>query len=322
MTLSVIIPIYDVADCLPRLLDSIYAQGLAPDEHEVICVNDGSTDNSLSVAQSYAALHPNLIIIDQPNAGVSIARNNAMARAQGDYILFADPDDRFCPGSIAPLLKETKAFPEADIIVCNSLDNDHRPYDWRNLFQENRLYGSTQILNGGLLRGSVCGVCFKRAFLIQNGITFLPKVRNGEDTAFFLQAMYHTNRTLFLNQDLYEIIGRQGSASRLYTPRRIDAMINSVEKISQLRDRLSRLPGNRPVLDYMIYSILLNLVKDTFRTRGTGYFHLRRAGIGRYCHFPLSPDTRFLRNKMELINRSFFAFYFIRRIKLFLQGRR
>ncbi len=322
MTLSVIIPIYNVADCLPRLLDSIYTQGLAPDDHEVICVNDGSTDNSLSVAQSYAALHPNLIIIDQPNAGVSIARNNAMARAQGDYILFADPDDRFCPGSIAPLLKETKAFPEADIIVCNSLDNGRRPYDWRNLFQENKLYGSTEILNGGLLRGSVCGACFKRAFLIQNDITFLPKVRNGEDTAFFLQAMYHTNRTLFFNQDLYEIIGRQGSASRLYTPRRIDAMINSVEKISQLRDRLSRLPGNRPVLDYMIYSILLNLVKDTFRTRGTGYFHLRRAGIGRYCHFPLSPDTRFLRNKMELINRSFFAFYFIRRIKLFLQGRR
>lgn len=88
---SVIIPVYNSSQFLPKCLDCVLGQTYK--EIEIICINDGSVDTSLSILNEYASLHENLIIIDQSNQGVSVARNTGIERASGNYVTFLDSDD-------------------------------------------------------------------------------------------------------------------------------------------------------------------------------------------------------------------------------------
>ena len=89
---SVIVPIYNAAPFLKETLDSIIASTYRP--IEIVMVDDGSQDNSLSIAQDYCANYPECRVIAQTNQGVSVARNNAIRHAKGMYILPVDADDK------------------------------------------------------------------------------------------------------------------------------------------------------------------------------------------------------------------------------------
>ncbi len=118
---SVIVPAYNVAAYLPRCLDSVLAQTLS--DFEAICVNDGSTDNSLQILGDYAQKDKRISIINQVNRGLSVARNMGLAAAKGDYILFLDSDDCIHP----QLLEITCSFAErysADLVSFGFLRNE------------------------------------------------------------------------------------------------------------------------------------------------------------------------------------------------------
>ena len=89
--ISVIIPIYNTAAYLPRCLDSILQNTYR--SLEIICVNDGSTDDSAVILERYAAADSRIIAVNQENAGVSAARNTGLDMATGDFIAFVDSDD-------------------------------------------------------------------------------------------------------------------------------------------------------------------------------------------------------------------------------------
>ena len=90
---SVIIPIYNAAEFLGECLDSVLAQTLT--DIEVICVNDGSPDNSLEILREYEKKDSRIKIIDQKNQGAGAARNHGMSVARGEYLSFLDSDDFF-----------------------------------------------------------------------------------------------------------------------------------------------------------------------------------------------------------------------------------
>ena len=93
MKLSIIVPVYNVADYLAKCLDSLLTQDLPQNEYEIIVVNDGSTDNSGDIAQQYADKYAGITLINQANQGLSGARNTGIQQAKGDYIQFVDSDD-------------------------------------------------------------------------------------------------------------------------------------------------------------------------------------------------------------------------------------
>ena len=93
--ISVIIPVYNTEQYLKRCLDSIKENTYQ--YLEIICINDGSTDNSLEILEQYQKDDSRFIIIDQKNSGVSKARNNGLEKATGDYIAFIDSDDWINP---------------------------------------------------------------------------------------------------------------------------------------------------------------------------------------------------------------------------------
>jgi len=121
ISLSIIIPVFNVEKYIHACLESIYCQGLDERCFQVIIVNDGTTDNSIEVIQDIIYQHHNIIVIEQENQGSWVARNTGMTKASGEYILFADPDDLLIDNSLQPLLDkalETKA----DIVVADYLE--------------------------------------------------------------------------------------------------------------------------------------------------------------------------------------------------------
>ena len=93
--ISIIIPVYKVEAYLPKCIESVLAQTFT--DFEVICVNDGSPDNCSKILEKYAQKDKRIRIVDQENQGLSMARNNGLKHANGDYILFLDSDDFIHP---------------------------------------------------------------------------------------------------------------------------------------------------------------------------------------------------------------------------------
>ena len=89
--ISIIVPVYNVEDYLPQCLDSLLSQTM--EDIEIICVNDGSTDSSLSLLESYAKKDSRIVVINKENAGVSYARNAGLEKVRGDFYMFVDSDD-------------------------------------------------------------------------------------------------------------------------------------------------------------------------------------------------------------------------------------
>lgn len=104
---SVVVPVYDVEAYLPECLDSLISQTLA--DIEIICVNDGSPDKCGEILKRYAAKDKRITVIDQPNGGLSVARNTAMERARGKYLAFVDSDDALKPDALEMLSSRAEA---------------------------------------------------------------------------------------------------------------------------------------------------------------------------------------------------------------------
>lgn len=118
---SVIIPVYNVEKYISRCLDSVVNQTLK--DIEIICVNDGSTDNSAKIAQQYAATDKRISIINQENKGLSAARNTGMKFTTGKYISFIDSDDWIDPDFFEKLYNAAESC-EADA-ACAEIKRPH-----------------------------------------------------------------------------------------------------------------------------------------------------------------------------------------------------
>lgn len=112
---SVIVPVYNVAEYLGQCLDTILLQTLQ--DIEVICVDDGSTDNSLEILNTYAFLDERIKVIHQENAGPGAARNRGMKDATGEFVIFLDSDDFFHPEMLEKMVAKAEED-ESDVVVC------------------------------------------------------------------------------------------------------------------------------------------------------------------------------------------------------------
>lgn len=119
MILSIIIPVYNASQYLRECLDSIVNQ-IFNAEYEIITVNDGSTDDSLQICEEYASRYPNIKVISEKNAGVSAARNKALAIASGEWLVFVDADDKLLPNALSVLYERAKVT-GAELVLANAV---------------------------------------------------------------------------------------------------------------------------------------------------------------------------------------------------------
>ena len=145
--LSFIIPLYNSAKWLEKCLYSVLNQDLLESEMEIICVNDGSPDNSAEMAREIGKKHPSIIVIDQPNQGPSGARNTGMKAATGKYLCFVDPDDYVEPNVYGKLVQQMEEE-QLDMLRFNhqNVNEDYQPID-KPLF-ERRFDYSPKLMSG------------------------------------------------------------------------------------------------------------------------------------------------------------------------------
>ena len=181
---------------LAECLDSILMQTLS--EIEIICINDGSTDTTPQILNAYRQRDARILIIDQQNQGVAVARNNGICKASGEYIAFMDPDDFYPNKDTLKTLYASAADHHA--LICggsfSSFDNNTKrvstyyPPDLaKYTFKEEGFvdYRDYQF-DFGYHR-----FLYNRAFLLENGITF-PLYRRFQDPPFFVRAMIAAGR--------------------------------------------------------------------------------------------------------------------------------
>ena len=207
MRVSVIIPAFNAADTISSCLDS-FVDGSV----ETIVVDDGSKDGTADIVrQSY----PDVCVRQQPNRGVSAARNAGLEVATGDYVAFVDADDRLFPGALRTACA-TVGETEPDILILRSFDGRREHYPWKRRFEPDRDYSLEDIKREGYMRGSVCGCLFKRDYLLRSSLRFPEGISMAEDQLFLNAAIAHGGRIRFKDIPFYLVDERPGSASRSY----------------------------------------------------------------------------------------------------------
>lgn len=219
MKVSVIIPVYNAEKYLRECLDSVLGQSLK--EIEVICVDDGSTDESLKILREYAEKESRLRVITQPNARQGAARNRALDLARGEYIAFLDSDDSFAPGALEKLY-ETACADRLDMLMfsCVRVAPNGREYCWSyHDFSKflpldfPRKCFSWRDCSPELFWRMPCscwGTIYARRFLEENQLRFPEKIFF-EDRPFFFFALCRAQRVGILDEALYRYSDNPGS---------------------------------------------------------------------------------------------------------------
>lgn len=197
---SVVVPVYNTAPYLAQCLDSLIGQSLA--DIEIICVDDGSTDDSPSILQEYAERDARIRVLRQQNQFAGVARNNGMAAACGEYIMFCDSDD-FMAENALELMYEKCKKDEADICVCAG----KRYYEQLGLTVDapgylevkrvpqnlpfNRLSNAEHLFSFTTIM--MFNKMFRLDFLREHHLQYAT-TRNGEDVEICALALWHADR--------------------------------------------------------------------------------------------------------------------------------
>lgn len=271
MKLSIVIPAYNVAKYIDKCLSSLIDQDLLPTEYEIIVINDGSTDDTLSVACEFASKHSNIRVIDKQNEGLSMTRNVGLKHSVGDYILFVDSDDYIQRCSIAKIC--TKMQEEGlDIVEFGFNDVDEQGNAVASSFpyapkREEGVVtsGRNYLLGSVVLYPMVWCRAYRRLFLLGNNLTMHP-IRH-EDEEFTPRALYLAQKVGYISDDIYKYVWHEGSIMSAYKESSFFDMITAMGNLHRFAtttiDKRDKVMLN--FFDNRIATILLMIFKRSVR---------------------------------------------------------
>lgn len=230
VTVSVIVPVYSVPVRLFRkCIDSLKKQ--TQSNVEIIIVDDGSMDEELVAAcDSYA---DSCVVVHQKNGGVSTARNHGLDIARGKWIAFVDADDWVEPNMLRTMIDAAQGT-DPDIVVCDTYveyashtavnhffpqsepfrwDEDQRRKTLLQIMGHNKYYNPPEIAVG-----VPWAKLYRRSFLIENDLRFLPELRRMQDNIFNLYAFNFAKKVVYINKMLMHYLKLETSRSTRYSP--------------------------------------------------------------------------------------------------------
>lgn len=231
---SVIIPVYNVENYVPRCLDSVLNQ--TGGDIEIIVIDDGSTDTSGRIADAYRCEHPQIRVIHQTNQGISAARNQGLAEANGKYVLFVDSDDYIAENMISAMLKQAERT-GADMVISKAVhDEDGRQREmFAKKFDESEILSGMEAMKsfwGDEINGEIWNKLIRRDVMLKHHILF-PAEKLYEDAPVLIQIFQKANRIAFVDQNLYYYCHRKESITRKPTLQSLYdhiSIINTIEK--------------------------------------------------------------------------------------------
>lgn len=204
---SVIVPVYNAGEYIGQMLESVLGQSMQ--EIEIICVNDGSTDNSGEIIRSFMDRDSRIMLLEQPNINAGAARNQGLLHARGKYVVFWDADDQFHRRALELMCRKMQRT-QADICVCGVCEfvqggkmyeadgylktefiPDKDPFNKFDLRDTIFNFGSNMVWNK----------MFRRKFLVSHQLRF-QEIRQANDTAFVMKAMFAADRITYVDRYL------------------------------------------------------------------------------------------------------------------------
>ena len=202
---SIIIPVFNASEFLEKTLESVFKQSL--NDIEIVCVDDGSTDNSLEILNEMKTSHPNINIIQQENHGVAIARNVGIENANGEYIAFLDSDDIYVDSNALEDMYNFGKENDANVVAANLTfmdpdytlrDNPHYSMGDYDRFDD---FGEIESGYYGIPYAFYKNI-YKKEFLVSNNIVF-PDIVPGEDPIFLANVLVSTPNIFVVPFTLY-----------------------------------------------------------------------------------------------------------------------
>ena len=241
--LSVIIPVYNLEKYIDKCLDSLLAQTYS--NLEIIVVNDGSTDKSLSILIEYKKKDSRIQIIDKQNEGVSKARLDGMKRATGQYIGFVDGDD-IVEKDMFELLMNNAIKYNADISHCGySMDfpNGHsdKYYGTDRIVIQNNKEGLKDLLEGKFIEPGLWNKIYKKS-LIEDFIENKDmdySIKNLEDLLVNYFLFKQSNLSIYEDKCKYHYTIRKGSAATKKSRNKYEYPLKVIKRIMHLEKKYS-----------------------------------------------------------------------------------
>jgi len=220
---SVVMPAYNVAWCIRRAIDSVLAQDYGA--RELIVVNDGSTDDTGNVLQSYGG---GLILINQDNRGMSAARNAAIRRARGTYIAFLDADDWWLPEKLSRQVELMRDRPELGFCstAARVVNEEGKLLNLWGCRQRGSQMLTTLFAENAAIAGGCSAVMVRRELVDQVGL-FDESLRGLEDPDLWIR-LSAVSSYACIDEPLAVILRREKSVSR-----NLDAMRSSTLRSMQ-----------------------------------------------------------------------------------------
>ena len=216
--LSIIIPSYNMAQLLPRCLDSLLQSG-AGEAFEAIVVNDGSKDDTLQVALKYQDSNPRCIrVLDKPNGNYGSTINAALPQARGKYVKILDADDWFAPEALAKFVKELSGT-DADMVVTHFTQihpkgvKELAKYNLygKEPYEYGRTYPLDEVLSGGYIRFFLMhSLTYKTHMLRDNGYRQTEGC-SYTDLEWDVYPLFYAKDIVFFDTNLYQYnLDREG----------------------------------------------------------------------------------------------------------------
>lgn len=263
--ISIIVPIYNVLPYVDKCISSVLMQTY--EQLEIILVDDGSTDGSSSVCDSYVNKDKRIRVIHKTNGGLSDARNVGIESAMGDYILFVDGDDYISPDMCDVLLRNIHEN-RADIAMCSIyIEQGGDIWQKKLMFPNGTIVERDAILEAWADSDTVDYVIavnklYKRELFFTSECIRYPIGRLHEDEFTSYRLLYAANTVVFVEDPLYYYVQRNGSITSTYSERNLNDFADAIREYIPWADRIA--PSKRKLMEYMTMRNTLNVIERSY----------------------------------------------------------
>ena len=215
---SIIVPVYNVENFLVECIDSVVGQNY--NGYELILINDGSTDQSGRICDTYKIKHSQVKVIHKKNEGLAEARNTGIKNARGKYIIFLDGDDFLLDGSLEKIDHYLSLHGDSDMVLSHLIRlynnktrvEDAITYGTDELFHIHGLDNMAWLVKKGNMIWSSSATIYRREFIIDNHIYYPKGITCAEDLDFYFQAVL-SSQVIRVYNDAFICyrVGRHGS---------------------------------------------------------------------------------------------------------------
>lgn len=312
MFFSIVIPVYNSEETIARLFESIIEQKFI--DYEIIIVNDGSIDNSENIILEYKDKFYSFQYILTENNGVSAARNTALEKAKGKYVLFADADDYFEPNAFFKIYNYIQnnnsnllCFNYYNVYLNNNksdgLDLNNNKID---LFPEKVITNFLSYKYINKFTGAVWNKVYKTDVIRNNCIKFSSNLYIGEDLLFNIEYFSSVNRLDILDEKIYNYVQTENSIMRSYREKNVEYIKNYIPELIEIFKKYNYINYYTIAFQFYISNLFGVIINEALQKN----YQEGKKNINSFCKYAIDKDL-FCKPKLRKIKLKYKIYHLL-----------